>query len=60
MFAPFHSRFAAFLFFQVVSAVITDNRPYDVVAVGVLSRLVETVGLSLVLTYWGTRTNPFD
>ena len=36
----------------------------DTIAVGVASglttRIFETVGLSLFLTYWGTRTNPFD
>lgn len=31
----------------------------DQVAVGALSRVLETVGLSMFLTYWGTRTNPF-
>merc|ERR1712169_102873 len=45
---------------SLVSAVVTENRPLEVVAVGVLSRLAETVGLSMFLTYWGTRTNPFD
>jgi len=45
---------------SLVSALVTENRPVDTVAVGVLSRLFETVGLSLFLTYWGTRTNPFD
>ncbi|KAK5946395.1 hypothetical protein PMZ80_000538 [Knufia obscura] len=44
----------------VVSAVVTEKRPLDTVAVGVLTRVFETVGLSLFLTYWGTRTNPFD
>merc|ERR1711939_149056 len=45
---------------SLVSAVVTENRPLEVVAVGVMSRLAETVGLSMFLTYWGTRTNPFD
>jgi hypothetical protein len=45
---------------QLVSALVVENRPVDTVAVGVLSRLFETVGLSMFLTYWGTRTNPFD
>merc|ERR1711977_629772 len=45
---------------SLVSALVTENRPLEVVAVGVLSRLAETVGLSMFLTYWGTRTNPFD
>ncbi|EXJ71647.1 uncharacterized protein A1O5_05455 [Cladophialophora psammophila CBS 110553] len=45
---------------SLVSQVVTENRPLDTVAVGVLTRLFETVGLSMFLTYWGTRTNPFE
>jgi hypothetical protein len=45
---------------QVVSQVLTEKRPLDTIAVGALARVFETVGLSLFLTYWGTRTNPFD
>ena len=45
---------------QLVSQVVVEQRPLDTVAVGVLSRVFETVGLSMFLTYWGTRTNPFD
>jgi hypothetical protein len=45
---------------QVISQVITEKRPLDTVAVGAVARVFETVGLSLFLTYWGTRTNPFD
>lgn len=32
----------------------------DTVAVGALARVMETVGLSLFLTWWGTRPSPFD
>jgi hypothetical protein len=32
----------------------------DTVAASAAAKLFETVGLSLVLTWWGTRTNPFD
>ncbi len=32
----------------------------ETVAIGAVSRILETVGLSMFLTYWGTRTNPFD
>jgi hypothetical protein len=46
--------------FQVLAGIVTEKRPLDTVAVGVLTRLFETVGLSMFLTYWGTRTNPFD
>lgn len=45
---------------QFISQIFTEKRPLDTVAVGALARVFETVGLSLVLTYWGTRTNPFD
>ncbi|KAI0885571.1 DUF1761-domain-containing protein [Annulohypoxylon maeteangense] len=39
---------------------LTERRPVDTVAVGATSKILETVGLSLFLTWWGTRTNPFD
>lgn len=45
---------------QIVAQVVTEQRPIEQVAVGALSRVFETVGLSLFLTYWGTRTNPFN
>ncbi|KAK3065568.1 hypothetical protein LTS18_000045 [Coniosporium uncinatum] len=44
----------------VIAQVITEKRPLDTVAVGALARVFETVGLSLMLTWWGTRTNPFE
>ncbi|KAL6714968.1 hypothetical protein ACLMJK_007228 [Lecanora helva] len=43
-----------------ISQIFTEKRPLDTVAVGALARVFETVGLSLVMNYWGTRTNPFD
>ncbi len=45
---------------SIVSQVLTEKRPLDTIAVGAVARVLETVGLSLFLTYWGTRTNPFD
>lgn len=45
---------------QFISQVVTERRPMDTIAVGALTRVLETVGLSLFLTWWGTRTNPFD
>ncbi|KAL4972886.1 hypothetical protein BDW66DRAFT_154305 [Aspergillus desertorum] len=42
-----------------VSQIFTEKRPLDTVAVGAVARVFETVGLSLFLTWWGTRTNPF-
>jgi len=44
----------------LVSQIVTEKRPLDTVIVTVLGRVAETVGLSLFLTYWGTRTSPFQ
>ncbi|KAI1140479.1 DUF1761-domain-containing protein [Hypoxylon sp. FL0543] len=43
-----------------LAQLFTEKRPVDTVAVGATSKVLETVGLSLFLTWWGTRTNPFD
>ncbi|KAH0289961.1 DUF1761-domain-containing protein [Aureobasidium namibiae CBS 147.97] len=43
-----------------IAQIFTEKRPLDTVAVGALARVFETVGLSVFLTYWGTRTNPFS
>lgn len=45
---------------SLLSQIFTEKRPLDTIAVGAVSRVFETVGLSLFLTWWGTRTNPFD
>ncbi|KAF2656785.1 DUF1761-domain-containing protein [Lophiostoma macrostomum CBS 122681] len=45
---------------SIVSQIVTEKRPLDTIAIGAAARILETVGLSLALTYWGTRTNPFD
>jgi len=45
---------------SIVSQVLTEKRPLDTIVVGALARIMETVGLSMFLTYWGTRTNPFE
>lgn len=45
---------------QIVSQIVTEKRPMDTIAIGAFARVLETVGLSMFLTYWGTRTNPFD
>jgi len=45
---------------SLISQIVTEQRPLDQVAVGVVARLLETVGLSVFLTYWGTRPSPFD
>ncbi|KAJ5963343.1 uncharacterized protein N7479_003219 [Penicillium vulpinum] len=44
----------------IVSQVFSEKRPLDTIAVGAVSRVFETVGLSLFLTWWGTRTHPFN
>jgi hypothetical protein len=45
---------------QFIAQITTEKRPAEQVAVGALARVFETVGLSVFLTYWGTRTNPFN
>lgn len=45
---------------SIISQVVTEKRPLDTVAVSALAHIFETVGLSMFLTFWGTRTNPFD
>ncbi|KAK3327100.1 hypothetical protein B0T19DRAFT_420781 [Cercophora scortea] len=39
---------------------IVEKRTLETVGVSVLAKLVETIGLSVFLTWWGTRTNPFE
>ncbi|KAJ9156697.1 hypothetical protein NKR23_g996 [Pleurostoma richardsiae] len=43
-----------------LSQVFTEKRPIETVGVSVLAKLIETVGLATFLTWWGTRTNPFE
>ncbi|KAI1485637.1 hypothetical protein F5X96DRAFT_314523 [Biscogniauxia mediterranea] len=43
-----------------LTQLFTEKRALDTVAVGATAKAFETVGLSLFLTWWGTRTNPFD
>ena len=45
---------------QFIAQITTEKRPMEQVAVGALARVFETVGLSVFLTYWVTRTNPFN
>ncbi|SZF03240.1 unnamed protein product [Blumeria hordei] len=40
-----------------MTQIFTEKRPIDTIAVGVVTRMFETIGLSLFLTWWGTRTN---
>ncbi|KAI1811562.1 hypothetical protein GGS20DRAFT_562397 [Poronia punctata] len=43
-----------------LSQLFTEKRAVDTVAVGALAKVVETIGQALFLTWWGTRTNPFE
>jgi hypothetical protein len=43
-----------------ITQLFSEKRPVDAVGVGIAAKLIETVGLSMVLTWWGTRTNPFN
>ncbi|KAJ2904221.1 hypothetical protein MKZ38_008551 [Zalerion maritima] len=43
-----------------ISQALVEKRPYDVVGVSVVTKVLESVGLSVFLTWWGTRTNPFE
>ncbi|KAK4219705.1 hypothetical protein QBC37DRAFT_409571 [Rhypophila decipiens] len=43
-----------------INSLFVEKQTLEVIGVGALAKLVETVGLSVVLTWWGTRTGPFD
>ncbi|KAI5923060.1 hypothetical protein F4810DRAFT_710820 [Camillea tinctor] len=43
-----------------LTQLFSEKRPLNTVAVVATAKVFETVGLSLFLTWWGTRTNPFD
>ncbi|EHA52039.1 hypothetical protein MCOR27_007308 [Pyricularia oryzae] len=43
-----------------ISQVFLEKRPLETVGVSVVAKVMETVGLACVLTWWGTRTNPFE
>lgn len=45
---------------QSLAELFIEKRPLETVGLTVLAKLLETIGLSCVLTWWGTRTNPFD
>jgi len=40
--------------------ILIEKRPLETVGVSVVAKVLETVGLSMFLTWWGTRTNPFE
>lgn len=41
----------------VVNNILLEKRPVDLVIAKIVASLLETIGLSLTLTWWGTRTN---
>ena len=43
-----------------INQLVLEKRPLETVGVSVVAKVLETVGLACVLTWWGTRTNPFD
>ncbi|KAK0619249.1 hypothetical protein B0T14DRAFT_203489 [Immersiella caudata] len=40
--------------------ILIEKRPLETVGVSLVAKVLETVGLSMFLTWWGTRTNPFE
>lgn len=45
---------------QYLTQLFTEKRAIEGVAISATAKAFETVGLSMFLTWWGTRTNPFD
>lgn len=45
---------------QYLTQIFQERQPLETVAVSVLAKVVESVGLACFLTWWGTRTNPFE
>ena len=45
---------------QYLNQLFAEKRSLDTVAVSATAKVFETLGLSLFLTWWGTRTNPFS
>ncbi|KAF4977766.1 hypothetical protein FZEAL_5732 [Fusarium zealandicum] len=43
-----------------IAQIFVEKRPLDTVGVSLATKLIETLGLSVFLTWWGTRTNPFE
>lgn len=48
------------LYLQFISQAFAEKRPLDTVVAAAVAKVFETVGLSIFLTWWGTRTNPFE
>ena len=45
---------------QYLSQIFSEKRPLETVGVSAVAKIFETVGLATFLTWWGTRTNPFE
>ncbi|KAH7148477.1 hypothetical protein EDB81DRAFT_463960 [Dactylonectria macrodidyma] len=43
-----------------INQLVVEKRPLDTIGVSLAAKLIETLGLSVFLTWWGTRTNPFE
>ncbi|AEO63581.1 uncharacterized protein THITE_2109043 [Thermothielavioides terrestris NRRL 8126] len=43
-----------------ISQLFVEKRALETVGVNILAKLFETVGLSVFMTWWGTRTNPYE
>lgn len=44
----------------VIGQVFQEKRPLETIGISVVAKVFETVGLACFLTWWGTRTNPFE
>ena len=45
---------------QFIVQVFQEKRALDTVGISVVAKAFETIGLATFLTWWGTRTNPFE
>jgi len=45
---------------QYINELFLERRPLETVGINFVAKVLETVGLSTFLVWWGTRTNPFD
>ncbi|PSR83928.1 hypothetical protein BD289DRAFT_275284 [Coniella lustricola] len=43
-----------------ITQIFQEKRPIQTVGASVIAKVFETVGLAAFLTWWGTRTNPFE
>lgn len=42
---------------RVINNIVVEKKPLDLVIANVIATLLQTIGLSLTLTWWGTRDN---